>query len=181
MRFVRAIGLGVLLVVASVGALALGQQLREARNNVTGNALAGQNSPSPSPASIQPLRSLAFPPGYAVGSARIAPDGRSAVVPTSDWKRFVMFEIPPDDAPAVQRGATIPSGGEWLPDGSGFVMGTYLIPPPSPRNADGAVSTMKQQQFSVFERDGSLTPIGSGWMQSRPSPDSRWLPVIDDC
>jgi hypothetical protein len=40
---------------------------------------------------------------------------------------------------------------------------------------------MKQQQFAVFERDGSLTSIGSGWMQSRPSPDSRWLPVIDDC
>jgi hypothetical protein len=33
----------------------------------------------------------------------------------------------------------------------------------------------------VFERDGSLTAIGSGWMPSRPSPDSRWIPVIDDC
>jgi hypothetical protein len=50
-----------------------------------------------------------------------------------------------------------------------------------PRNADGAVATMKQQKFSVFERDGSVTAIGSGWMQSRPSPDSRWVPVIDDC
>jgi hypothetical protein len=40
---------------------------------------------------------------------------------------------------------------------------------------------MKQQRFSVFERDGSMTAIGSGWMQSRPSPDSRWLPVVDDC
>jgi hypothetical protein len=40
---------------------------------------------------------------------------------------------------------------------------------------------MKQQRFTVFERDGSVTAIGSGWMQSRPSPDSLWLPVIDDC
>ena len=183
MRFLRAFGFVVLLVVASVGALAVGQQLREARNNVTGNALAGQKSasPSPTPAPSQPIRSLVFPPGYAVGSARIAPDGRSAVVPTSDWNSFVMFEIPPNDAPLVRRGAAIPSGGEWLPDGSGFVMGTYLMPPPSPRNADGAVATMKQQKFSVFERNGSVTAIGSGWMQSRPSPDSRWVPVIDDC
>jgi hypothetical protein len=181
MRFLRVIGFVVLLVVASVGALALGERLREARTPPTGSALSGQQNASPSPAAIRPLRSLAFPPGYAVGSARIAPDGRAAVVPTSDWKSFAMFEIPPNDAPPVLRGTATPSGGEWLPDGSGYVMSIYLTPPPLPRNADGAVSTMKQQQFSIFERDGSLTAIGSGWMPSRPSPDSRWIPVIDDC
>lgn len=183
MRFVRAIGLGVVLVVASVGALALGQALRDARTPPTGNALAGTTSasPSPTPASPSRLRSLNLPPGYAGASARVAPDARSLVVPTSDGKRFAMFEIPPNDAPLVLRGTTTPAGGEWLPDGSGYVMGVYLTPPPSPRNADGAVSTMKQQQFVVFERDGSLTTTGSGWMSSRPSPDSRWLPVIDDC
>jgi hypothetical protein len=185
MRFVRAIGLGLLLVVASIGALALGEWLREARTAPTGNALAGQKSASPSPTAVaptsRPLRSLALPPGYAAGGARVASDGRSLVVPTLDWKRLAMFEIPPNDAPLVLRGTTTPTGGDWLPDGSGYVMGVYLVPPPAPLNADGAVSTMKQQRFSVFERDGSLTPIGSGWMQSRPSPDSQWVPVVDDC
>ena len=181
MRFFRAIGFGVLLVVASIGALALGERLREARTPPNGNALQGQTTASPSPAAIPPLRSLSFPSGYAVGSARIAPDGRSAIVPTSDWKSFAMFDIPANDAPPVLRGKATPAGGEWLPDGSGYLMGTYLMGPPLPRNADGAVSTMKQQQFSVFERDGSLTAIGSGWISSRPSPDSRWIPVIDDC
>lgn len=185
MRFRRAIGFGFLLVVASVAALAVGQGLREVRTPPTENALAGQKSASPSPAPTQvfspPLRWLALPPGYAAASARVAPDGRSVVVPTSDWKRLAMFEIPPHGAPLLLRGSTTLAGGEWLPDGSGYVTGTYLTPPPLPRNADGTVSQMKQQQFSVFERDGSLTAIGSGWMQSRPSPDSRWLPVIDDC
>ena len=167
-------------MVASVGALALGERIREARTPPTGNALAGQSA-APSPVATQAIRSLTFPSGYAVGSARIAPDGRSAIVPTSDWKTFAMFDIPTNDAPAVLRGNATPSGGEWLPDGSGYLMGTYLTGPPLPRNADGAVSTMKQQQFSVFERDGSLTAIGTGWMPSRPSPDSRWIPVIDDC
>ena len=183
MRFVRAIGFGLILIVVSVAALALGQAVREVRTPPTGNALAGQATASPSPTLVaaKRLRSFNLPLGYAVGSAaRVAPDGRSLVVHTSG-KRLAMFEIPPNDGPLVLRGTTIPAGGEWLPDGSGYVIGVYLTPPPSPRNADGAVSTMKQQQFSVFERDGSITAIGSGWMQSRPSPDSRWLPVIDDC
>src|SRR5438093_3183149 len=187
MRFVRAIGFGLLLVVASVGALALGERLREARTPPTGNALAGQTTASSSPKPTEAarssprLRSLVLPPAYAAGSARVAPDGHSLVVPTSDWKRLAMFEIPSNDAPLVLRGQTTLAGGEWLPDGSGYVMGTYLTPPPMPLNADGAESKMKQQQFAVFERDGSLTSIGSGWMPSRASPDSRWIPVIDDC
>ena len=182
MRFARAIGFSVLLVVAAVGALALGERIREARTPPTGNALAAQKSPSPSPAPIgpAPVRSLIFPPGYVPGSARVAPDGRSLVVPSSDWKRFAMFDVPLDDAPLVLRGSINPAGGEWLPDGSGYVFGEYLTTP-APRNADGAVSTMKQQRFSVFERDGSVTAIGTGWMRSGASPDSRWVPVIDDC
>jgi hypothetical protein len=184
-RLIRTIGFGVLLVVASVGALAVGERLREMRTPPTGNALAGQKSTTPAPTEAvppsRPLRSLALPPGYGATGMRVAPDGRSLVVPTSDWKSLAMFEIPPGDAPLVLRGTTTLAGGEWLPDGSGYVIGVYLVPPRAPRNADGAVSKMKQQQFSVFERDGSLTAIGSGWMQSRPSPDNRWLPVIDDC
>jgi hypothetical protein len=180
----RAAGLALalpLVCVVLVGALVVGQQLRDARSGTPDVTTETSAQAAAAPVAMEPTQFIELPAAVNVETIRSSPDGRYIVASSDNYSRSLLLRVVPTSVgyrKATEQVADVTdvSLDVWLPDSTGFVAHSRSLIAPQP----GATAKMKTYNVYIVATDGSKALLGEAQgVDLKVSADGKWIGGID--
>jgi hypothetical protein len=179
----RAVGLALalpLVGVVLVGALVIGQQLKDARGGPPEATTEPSAQAAAAPVAADPTQFIELPSAVNVETVDPSPDGRHLIASSDNYSRRLLFRIEPTSIGFRKTTAQVADlteihMGTWLPDSSGFVghSRSHIAPQP------GSPAKMKTYDVYVLATDGSKALLGEAQSVLKVSADGKWIGGID--